>query len=61
MTPDLCSAHPGSKTRSAMADDSYSASQLRRRYTKGGSARDSELSASQLRSRYEIDNSKFGK
>lgn len=41
-------------------DDSYSASDLRRRYVRGGSAKDSELSASQLRSRYEIENSKHG-
>jgi hypothetical protein len=41
-------------------DDSFSASELRNRYGRGGSARDSELSASQLRSRYEIENSKHG-
>ena len=35
-------------------DSSLSASDLRRRYHKGGSAADSELSASQLRSRYNV-------
>eukprot|EP00952_Eustigmatos_sp_NYUAD-ZCMA_P014200 55634-Eustigmatos_ZCMA.PRE.1 len=44
-----------------MADDSHSASQLRQRYGRGGTATDSELSASQLRARYDIDNSRFSK
>lgn len=45
----------------AMDDSSMSASQLRQRYGRGGTAMDSELSAAQLRARYDIDNSKFGK
>lgn len=36
-----------------------SASELRRRYHKGGTAKDSELSASQIRSRHNIENTKF--
>ena len=39
-----------------MADDGYSASELRQRYGKGGSAKDSDLSAAQLRARYSIPN-----
>ncbi len=37
-----------------MADDAFSASQLRQRYGKNGSAKDSDLSAAQLRARYAI-------
>jgi hypothetical protein len=43
-----------------MSDDAYSASELRRRYQRGGTAKDSDLSAAQLRSRYGIENSKHG-
>jgi hypothetical protein len=35
-----------------MSDDSFSASQLRQRYQKGGDLRDDELTAAQLRARY---------
>lgn len=35
-------------------DDGLSASELRQRYHRGGSARDDELSASQLKARYGI-------
>ena len=41
-----------------MGDDSFSASELRQRYHKGGSVPDSDLSASQLRGRYGIENTK---
>lgn len=34
-----------------MADDTLSSSELRKRYARDGSAKDSELSASQLRAR----------
>jgi hypothetical protein len=37
-----------------MSDSSMNASELRQRYQKGGSAKDSELTASQLRARYSI-------
>ena len=37
-----------------MADENYSASELRQRYHRGGSEKDSDLSAAQLRSRYGI-------
>ena len=43
-----------------MGDDSFSASELRQRYHKGGSIPDSDLNASQLRGRYGIENSKGG-
>ena len=42
-----------------MADDGMSASQLRQRYNKGGTAQDSELSAAQLRSRHGVKNREF--
>ena len=42
-----------------MGDENLSASELRRRYHKGGTAKDSELSASQIRSRHNIENTKF--
>lgn len=35
-------------------DDNYSASELRRRYNKGGSLQDSDLSAAQLRARHNV-------
>ncbi|KAG5187963.1 hypothetical protein JKP88DRAFT_347924 [Tribonema minus] len=37
-------------------DDGFSASELRQRYSRGGTAKDSELSAAQLRARYGIAN-----
>ncbi len=37
-----------------MDDSQYSASELRKRYLKGGSLPDSDLSAGQIRSRYAI-------
>jgi len=40
-------------------DDSMSASQLRMRYERGGSAKDSELSASQLRARHNVETNSF--
>lgn len=40
-------------------DDSLSASQLRSRYHKGGSAPDSDLSASQLRARHGVESNSF--
>ncbi|KAJ1476772.1 hypothetical protein T484DRAFT_1964936 [Baffinella frigidus] len=43
-----------------MADDGMSASQLRQRYGRGGTAADSDLSASQLRGRYGVENKQFG-
>lgn len=42
-----------------MSDDSLSASQLRSRYQKGGSAGDSDLSASQIRARYGVETNSF--
>jgi hypothetical protein len=39
-----------------MGDDGYNASELRQRYGRGGSVRDSDLSAAQLRARYAIPN-----
>ncbi|DBA03144.1 TPA: hypothetical protein N0F65_003864 [Lagenidium giganteum] len=42
-----------------MSDDGMSASELRSRYGRGGSVRDSDLSAAQLRSRYAIPNNTF--
>ncbi|RHY26901.1 hypothetical protein DYB37_004837 [Aphanomyces astaci] len=45
-----------------MGDDGMTASELRSRYSRGGSVRDCDLSAAQLRSRYAIEkNSKFPK
>jgi hypothetical protein len=41
-----------------MADSELSASELRRRYHKGGATNDNELSASQLRARYAIQSNK---
>ena len=41
------------------SDDTMSASQLRDRYGRDGSAGDSELSASQLRSRYSVETNSF--
>jgi hypothetical protein len=41
-----------------MADSDLSASELRRRYHKGGATNDDELSASQLRARYVIQSNK---
>eukprot|EP00277_Geminigera_cryophila_P016173 CAMPEP_0179439582 /NCGR_PEP_ID=MMETSP0799-20121207/23210_1 /TAXON_ID=46947 /ORGANISM="Geminigera cryophila, Strain CCMP2564" /LENGTH=72 /DNA_ID=CAMNT_0021222133 /DNA_START=16 /DNA_END=234 /DNA_ORIENTATION=- len=40
-----------------MGDDQMSASALRNRYGRNGSATDSDLSASQLRARYGVENS----
>ncbi|KAG7401312.1 hypothetical protein PHYBOEH_001728 [Phytophthora boehmeriae] len=40
-------------------DDGMSASELRQRYERGGSVRDSDLSAAQLRSRYAIAGNTF--
>ncbi|KAL3673337.1 hypothetical protein V7S43_001053 [Phytophthora oleae] len=40
-------------------DDGMSASELRQRYERGGSVRDSDLSAAQLRSRYAIPGNMF--
>jgi len=37
-----------------MADDGYSATQLRQRYNKGGSLKDEDLSAAQLRARHNV-------
>jgi hypothetical protein len=37
-----------------MGDDGYSASELRRRYNKGGTLQDSDLSAAQLRARHNV-------
>ncbi|EQC28782.1 hypothetical protein SDRG_13465 [Saprolegnia diclina VS20] len=42
-----------------MADDALPASELRTRYGRGGTVRDSELSAGQLRSRYAIEKNTF--
>ena len=38
-----------------MADDGFSASELRQRYQKGGKLKDNELTAAQVRARYDID------
>lgn len=43
-----------------MSDSSMSASELRRRYHRGGTADDSSLSASALRARYDIPSNTFG-
>lgn len=43
-----------------MADDGLSASELRQRYHRGGSAADSELSAAQVRARYGIQGNSKG-
>lgn len=43
-----------------MSDDQASASDLRRRYARGGSAKDDELSAAQLRARHNIPSNKGG-
>ncbi|KAG2772544.1 hypothetical protein JG687_00000455 [Phytophthora cactorum] len=40
-------------------DDGMSASDLRQRYERGGTVRDSDLSAAQLRSRYAIPGNTF--
>ena len=42
-----------------MADSSMSAGELRRRYHKGGSAKDSDMSASQIRARHGVKNREF--
>ena len=42
-----------------MADDGYSAGELRRRYGPGGSKPDSELSAAQLRARHNVESRNF--
>ena len=39
-----------------MSDDQLNASELRKRYHRGGTIPDSDLSASQLRGRYGIEN-----
>lgn len=44
-----------------MSDDSYSASELRRRMGPGGSTPDSQLSAAQLRARHAVENRDFNK
>jgi hypothetical protein len=41
-------------------DSSMSASQLRNRYNRGGTAKDDELTASQLRARHGIAKNKSG-
>ena len=43
-----------------MGDSGYSASELRKRYHKGGEVPDSELTASQLRARYGIQSNTRG-
>ena len=43
-----------------MGDSELSASELRQRYNRGGSAKDDELSASQLRARHGIPKNKSG-
>ena len=40
-----------------MPDDGFTATELRKRYHKGGSVPDSDLTASQLRGRYGIQSS----
>jgi hypothetical protein len=50
----LLDASPPPPRMSDAADSSLSASQLRQRYLKGGTARDDELSAAQLRARHGI-------
>ncbi|OQS04171.1 hypothetical protein THRCLA_20947 [Thraustotheca clavata] len=42
-----------------MADDGYTATELRSRYGRGGTVGDSDLSAAQLRSRYSIEKNTF--
>jgi hypothetical protein len=44
-----------------MDDSSCSASELRQRYHKGGSAADDELTAAQLRARHGISSNQTGK
>ena len=44
-----------------MGDSDLSASELRKRYNRGGTAKDDELTASQLRSRHGIPKNKTGK
>lgn len=46
--------------RAAMADDQLSASALRQRLHKGGSARDDELTASQIRARHAVPSNRSG-
>ena len=41
-----------------MADDELNATELRKRYHRGGTVPDSDLNASQLRGRYGIENAK---
>mmetsp|Transcript_34759 Transcript_34759/g.44343 ORF Transcript_34759/g.44343 Transcript_34759/m.44343 type:complete len:81 (-) Transcript_34759:269-511(-) len=41
-----------------MADDGYSASQLRQRYNKGGTLNDDQLTAAQLRARHGIQSNR---
>jgi len=43
-----------------MADNDLSASELRRRYHRGGAANDDELTAAQLRARHGIQSNKSG-
>jgi hypothetical protein len=43
-----------------MNDDQASASELRKRYARGGTAKDDELTASQLRARHNIPANKGG-
>ena len=40
------------------SDDQVSASELRKRYARGGTAKDDELSAAQLRARHNIPGNK---
>ena len=51
---EIASAQAGA----AMGDSELSASQLRQRYNRGGTASDSELSAAQLRARYGMPSNK---
>lgn len=44
-----------------MGDSDMSASELRKRYNRGGTAKDDELSAAQLRSRHGIAKNADGK
>lgn len=43
-----------------MADSDLSASELRKRYHNGGSAKDDELTAAQLRARHGVSSNKKG-
>mmetsp|Transcript_35745 Transcript_35745/g.72152 ORF Transcript_35745/g.72152 Transcript_35745/m.72152 type:complete len:104 (+) Transcript_35745:1-312(+) len=55
----LAATDPQRTLSEEMADDQASASELRRRYAHGGTAKDSELSSSQLRARYAVQNNQF--